>query len=70
MHNTLRLATLHLVERALEAVIAHHAGFPAFGEAWARLVDSNVWAQRDHLRGIRRFDGDWFLDRFGIDALR
>ena len=70
MHNRLRLSTVHLGQRALEVVVAHHAGFPAFGESWARLMVSDVWAQRDHVRAIRRFDGDWFIDRFGIDALR
>jgi GT2 family glycosyltransferase len=70
LHNTLRVATLHLDHRAIEVVIQHHGGLSTFGDAYAQLVTSNVWAQRDHWRSMRRFDGDWFIDRFGIDVLR
>ena len=70
LHNTLRLAALHLPPAALARVVAHHAQFPAFGDAYARLMTSNAQAQRDYIHSIRRFDGDWFIDRFDLDALR
>jgi GT2 family glycosyltransferase len=70
LHNTLRIATLHLGEESLARVIEHHASFPGFAKAYARLISGDVWAVREHIHSIRRYDGDWFVERFAIDALR
>lgn len=65
LHNILRVAMLHFndarTERAVEALKAN-AAFPA---AFARLAQGDTWARRAALHAQRRYDDDWFFDRFG-----
>jgi GT2 family glycosyltransferase len=69
VHNTLRLAATHLTERAVARVVAALARSPAFPRAYAALADSDLSRRRARLAQRRTRDGQWFLDRFAIDAL-
>ncbi len=70
LHNTLRMATVHLGTPGLSATIGHMAERPAFPEAYAALLDSGVWQRREDVAAASRHDGAWFADRFRLDALR
>jgi GT2 family glycosyltransferase len=67
LHNQLRTALLHLGTARLEKVAGQLVGKQAFPEALARVAESDVWQRRDHLRAQRRYDDDWFFERFGMD---
>jgi cellulose synthase/poly-beta-1,6-N-acetylglucosamine synthase-like glycosyltransferase len=67
--NALRMATVHFDQPAMERVVDFFGQDPAFGRAWAMLLDSDTWVRRDHVNGSRTRDLRWFLDRFGISAL-
>ena len=69
VYNALRLATLHFDEPAIERVIGQFCTEPAFGRAWARLLDSDTWDRREAIAGRRRREFRWFLGEVGIDAL-
>jgi LPS sulfotransferase NodH len=66
LHNLLRLATVHLDDRALATVLDRAGKLPAFAQAYADLLDSDAWQRRELVRAGSRHDGDWFLDRFRI----
>jgi GT2 family glycosyltransferase len=70
VHNTLRLAAVHLDRTAQQRVIASFQGLDCFPPAYAELLDSDVWARRERVAAQARHDGTWFLDRFRIRALQ
>ena len=70
VHNTLRMATVHLPELAMRRVIEAYRGLPSFPSGYAQLVESDVWQRRESVAARSRHDGAWFLDRFRIEALR
>ena len=70
VHNTLRMATVHLPELALRRVIQAYRGLSSFPLAYAQLVDSDAWKRRESIAAQSQHDGAWFLDRFRIEALR
>ena len=69
LHNLLRLATVHLSQTALRAVLAELRSFPAFPDAYAAMVASDVWQRRELVAGQARHDGAWFVERFRIGPL-
>jgi GT2 family glycosyltransferase len=70
VHNTLRMATVHLPELAVRRVIQAFRGLSSFPLAYAQLVDSDAWKRRESIAAQSLHDGAWFLDRFRIEALR
>jgi Glycosyl transferase family 2 len=70
VHNTLRLASVHLPQPALRRVIHSLCRLDAFPAAYTQLLASDVWERRDRIASSSRYDGDWFLDRFRIRALQ
>jgi GT2 family glycosyltransferase len=70
VHNTLRLASVHLPQPALRRVIRSLCRLDAFPIAYTQLLTSDVWERRDRIARSCRYDGDWFLDRFRIRALQ
>jgi len=70
LHNTLRVATVHFGETAMARVLAHYATHPQFGEAAERVVVSDAFERRAWLNELTARDADWFIDYFGIGALR
>jgi GT2 family glycosyltransferase len=70
VHNTLRMATVHLPELAVRRVIQAFSGLSSFPLAYAQLIDSDAWKRRESIAAQSLHDGAWFLDRFRIEALR
>lgn len=70
LHNTLRVATVHLGEPAITRVVAHYVARPEFAEAAERVLFSDAFERRAWLDERTVRDADWFIDRFKIDALR
>lgn len=70
LHNTLRVATVHLGETALARVLAHYTTHPHFSEAAERLVVSDAFERRAWLDKRTTRDANWFIDYFDIEALR
>ncbi len=70
VHNSLRVAAVHLPESCLAKVFEASRNIERFAVAFAELADSDVWARRDHVSASTRHDGAWFVDRFRIESLR
>jgi GT2 family glycosyltransferase len=70
VHNTLRLAAVHLPEPALARVIATFQSLQGFPVAYTELLEGDAWVRRDQIERAARHDGAWFLDRFRIRALQ
>ena len=66
LHNVLRLAVVHFGPERTERVVAGLARNDAFPAAFARLAASDAWQRRDAVRAARRYDDDWFCERFDI----
>jgi len=66
-HNLLRLALLHFNQDRLGKVIEAVKTHRGFGEILAGLLFSDVWEQRRAYLARRRYNDDWFMERFGID---
>ncbi len=70
VHNTLRLAAVHLPETALSRVIGSLCRLDSFPLAYSQLAASDVWERREQVASGALHGGDWFLDRFRIRALQ
>lgn len=66
LHNTLRMAVVHFGAARTERVVAGLSGHGAFPAAFARLAAGDAWERRAAVRPVRRYDDDWFCDRFGM----
>ena len=65
LHNVLRVISVHFGHQRTERVIEQlkaHAAFPA---AFARLAVGDTWKRRAEIHAARRYDDDWFFERFG-----
>ena len=66
IHNTLRLATVHLGGQAQRRIVEHLAHRDQFASAFEHLLVSDVWLRRDAVRLASTYDDKWFFDRFRI----
>ena len=66
LHNVLRLAVVHFGPDRISRVVAGLIGNDAFPAAFARLAASDAWERRAAVQATRRYDDDWFCERFGI----
>lgn len=64
LHNKLRLGIVYFGLDRLRRLVACHAAHPAFPAAFARLAEGDSWARRDAIRSARRYDDEWFFQRF------
>jgi GT2 family glycosyltransferase len=69
IHNILRMAVIHLPIELVASVVARYAGQAAFPRAYAALVKGDTWQRRQAVAKTCRFDGGWFVDRFGLGEL-
>lgn len=69
LHNQLRMAVLHMNPDRVARLFRTLAGRHGFEPAVAHLLAGDAWQLREHYRGIRIRDDDWFFDQFGIDVL-
>ncbi|WP_165859209.1 glycosyltransferase family 2 protein [Desulfofundulus salinus] len=66
LHNFLRMTFLHFNRRRLKRVMEMVRGQPGFAGVMAGLLDSDVWEKRMNYFRRRRYDDDWFMERFKI----
>ena len=64
IHNKLRLAVLHLGADRIRKVVAQFTKRPELPAAFARLAQGDAWFRRQELQKTRRYDDDWFFERF------
>jgi GT2 family glycosyltransferase len=65
LHNILRVTMLHFGDARTERVVEALRTNAAFPAAFARLAQGDTWQRRAALRAQRRYDDDWFFERFG-----
>ena len=68
LHNMLRVAVVHFGAERTRRVVACLTGNRGFPAAFARLADSDAWTRRGAVRAARRYDDDWFFQRFGMEV--
>lgn len=66
LYNRLRTAVLHFDGERLERILTALQAKPAFSDAIASLVTSDIWTRQRLLRENRRHDADWFCRKFEI----
>jgi glycosyltransferase involved in cell wall biosynthesis len=66
LHNNLRLGVTHFSTALLEGMFARLAGDHAFPGALAEVIGGGALERRQELLASRRYDAEWFFDRFGI----
>jgi glycosyltransferase involved in cell wall biosynthesis len=69
LHNQMRMAVLHMSPDRVAALLHRLAGRHGFEPALAHLLAGDAWRLREHYRGLRVRDDDWFFDQFGIELL-
>jgi len=66
VHNRLRMAFVHFGPNRIERVVGALRAYDAFPAAVAMIADSNVNMRRAELSATRRFDDDWFFEKFPL----
>lgn len=66
-YNFLRLALKNFKEGRITRVIDTAKDVPGFGSIFVDVLCSDVWEQRLALRSKRKYDDDWFFNRFSLD---
>lgn len=66
LYNRLRTAVLHFDGDRLERIITSLRSKPSFAEAVTTLLTSDVWTRQQQIRTQRKYDPDWFCEKFGI----
>jgi GT2 family glycosyltransferase len=67
LHNTLRVAALHLKAERIERVLTYYRADTQLPRAISRLAVSDVWQRRERVQAERSRDDDWFFHRFGLN---
>ena len=66
VYNKLRTAYSHFKPARMKRSIAALKSLPSFNQAYGLLQDSDIENRRQKLLEIRKYDDDWFFDRFGM----
>lgn len=66
LHNFLCMAVLHFNRRRLQWVVEMSRRHPAFPRIMTRILTSDAWDKRERYLQRRRYDDDWFMEKFGI----
>lgn len=69
IYNALRMAVVHLPEASVEKVLGHYHQRPAFGRAWARLIESDTWVRRDAVAAGRTRDPATWLQEMDVTGV-
>lgn len=64
LHNRMRLASVHFGPQRLARVLQRLKQYDEFAAASARLLTGDLGARQSLVRAQRRFDDDWFFERF------
>jgi len=68
VHNRLRMAFVHFAAARVERVVQALRVYNAFPAAMAMMLDTDVFARRTLLAGDRRFDDEWYFQKFALDC--
>jgi hypothetical protein len=66
LHNRLRMALVHFHPDRVERVVHALRGYQSFPAAVALTVDTDVHERRALMARTRRFNDDWFFERFAL----
>jgi glycosyltransferase involved in cell wall biosynthesis len=66
LHNRLRMALVHFQPARVERVVQALRTYDSFPGALAMILDTDVHERRALLARTRRFDDDWFFERFTL----
>ncbi len=64
LHNRFRMASLHFGPSRLQRVVERLKQYDEFAAASVRLLSGDLAVRSTELRSRRRYDDDWFFDRF------
>lgn len=64
LHNLLRLATVHFARERIDAFVRRVSRDGAFGQARARVDNSDAWERRAQVERSRRYPDWWYFERF------
>jgi glycosyltransferase involved in cell wall biosynthesis len=66
VHNRLRMAFVHFGQARVERVVDALRSYESFPAAMAMLLDTDMHTQRAAVAQARRFDDDWFFQKFTL----
>ena len=66
VHNRVRMALAHFSKERVERVFAALRVYEAFPKGMSMMLASDVFARRASLLSARRFDDQWYCDRFQL----
>ena len=69
LHNTFRLATVHLPEGHLRSIVSHFVQHPCLSDALAYLMNSNVHERRQLVEETAVVPAKYILDRFDMRGI-
>jgi glycosyltransferase involved in cell wall biosynthesis len=64
--NAMRTAIAHFHSNRLGRCLAEWKTMCEFEEAFADVLSSDIWRRREDLFARRRYNDDWFFQRFGL----
>ena len=68
VHNRLRMAFVHFESRRVERVLRALRIYESFPAGAAMMLDSDVLERRSAMAGARRFDDEWFFQKFQLEC--
>jgi GT2 family glycosyltransferase len=68
VHNRLRMAFVHFEAGRVERVLRALRVYQSFPTAITMMLDTDVLQRRTALAGIRRFDDEWFFQKFQLEC--
>jgi GT2 family glycosyltransferase len=68
LYNRLRMGIVHLGPERCFRLLSQNQGDHYITPVWERLANSDVWVRRNAIRLARRYDDDWYFERFGLTS--
>jgi glycosyltransferase involved in cell wall biosynthesis len=68
VHNRLRMAFVHFEARRVERVLRALRVYDSFPAGAAMMLDTDVLSRRTLMAGTRRFDDEWFFQKFQLEC--
>ena len=68
LHNRLRMAFIHFGTSRVERVLRALRVYDSFPAAAAMMIDTDVFSRRSVMAVTRRFDDEWFFQKFQLEC--
>jgi glycosyltransferase involved in cell wall biosynthesis len=65
-YNMIYMAFAHFRQERITKVLEMVKNYSTFNKVLTEVVFSDVWEQRQYYEGIRKYDDDWFFEKFDI----